>query len=143
MPHTLVVVDDDTLLGRTLSANLEDAGFQPEVFNRGRDALNYFAGGGKAAAILLDWKMREMDGAEFLGELRVQGCDVPVLVLTGYIKPGIREQAMALGAAALLDKSKNFGIILEQIQQIVTRARPLMLPAVSLAGGRTVRNRST
>jgi CheY-like chemotaxis protein len=121
MPHTLVVVDDDTLLGRTLSANLEDAGFLPEVFNDGPAALKYFAAGGKAAALLLDWKMPEMDGPEFLGELRAQGCDVPVLVLTGYLRPGIKEQAMALGATALLDKSKSFGVILEQVQRVLPR----------------------
>jgi CheY-like chemotaxis protein len=121
MPHTLVIVDDDSLLGWTLSANLEDAGFQPQVFNSGRAALTYFASGGKAAAVLLDWKMREMDGPEFLSELRAQGCDIPVLILTGYLKPGLQEQAIALGATALLDKSKSFGAILEQVQRVLSQ----------------------
>jgi CheY-like chemotaxis protein len=121
MPQTLVIVDDDPLLGWTLSANLEDAGFQPHVFNNGRTALTYFASGGQAAAILLDWKMREIDGPEFLSELRAQGCDVPVLILTGYLKPGLQQQAIALGATALVDKSKSFGAILEQVQRVLSQ----------------------
>jgi CheY-like chemotaxis protein len=119
MVHTLVIVDDDSLIGKTLAANLEDAGFQPEIFNSGREALNYLAAGGKAAAILLDWKMREMDGPRFLTELRAQGCGVPVLILTGYLKPGIKEQALSLGAAAMLDKTNSFSVILDQIQRVL------------------------
>jgi DNA-binding NtrC family response regulator len=143
MPHTLVIVDDDSLLGWTLGANLEDAGFHPEIFNSGRAALNYFASGGKAAAVLLDWKMREMDGPEFLGELRAQGCNTPVLILTGYLKPGLAEQAIALGATALLDKSKSFGSILEQIQRILSRTESSTGPSAPPAGERITGVRST
>src|SRR5215472_15447625 len=99
-PDTIAIIDDDPLMRRTMAANLEDAGFRPAPFDGGRAALDYFSGGGLAAAILLDWQMPDVDGPEVLRQLRANGHQVPVIFLTGHNQPIYEEAALAGGAAA-------------------------------------------
>jgi DNA-binding response OmpR family regulator len=123
MTTTLLIVDDDALLGWTLAANLEDAGFEVEVFDNGRSALSYLATGQKAECVLLDWHMRGMDGPSFLTEVRNHGHNLPVLVLTGSQQPDVKARAIAQGAAGCLDKARSFNTILEHVKLTLSRTQ--------------------
>lgn len=116
VPETVVIVDDDPMLRRTVATNLEEAGYRVIACDGGRTALNYFRDGGRAAAILLDWHMPEIDGPEVLRRLRAAGNPVPVLFLTGHNQPIYEEAALAGGAVDFVDKSKSFGIILQRLR---------------------------
>jgi len=78
-------------------------GWQVHVSRDARVALGR-AVAEKYSAILLDINMPEMDGSQFLEELRRQRQDVPVIVMTGY--PSIQNAASAvrLGAADYITK---------------------------------------
>ncbi|HEX9465361.1 MAG TPA: response regulator, partial [Alphaproteobacteria bacterium] len=78
VPEMIVIVDDDPLMRRTMAANLEDAGYRTTSFDGGQTVLQYFSGGGLAAAVLLDWQMPDVDGPEVLRQLRANGHQVPV-----------------------------------------------------------------
>jgi len=120
---TIVIVDDDPMLRRTVATNLEDAGYQVIPCDGGRAALEYFANGGRAAAILLDWHMPEIDGPEVLRRLRDGGTFVPVIFLTGHNQPIYEEAALAGGAVDFVDKSKSFGIILQRLRLAIEGAK--------------------
>ena len=120
MPQKILIVDDDAMMRWSLAINLEDEGFEPQAFASGPDALDYLAGGGHAAAMLLDWQMPEMDGITVLNKLRHQGHDLPVIFLTGHSLPGRREVAMTGGAAAFLDKSKSFSTVLHYLHLVIS-----------------------
>ena len=120
MPQKILIVDDDAMMRWSLAANLEDEGFEPQAFACGPDALEYLAGGGAAAAMLLDWQMPEMDGITVLNHLRHGGYDLPVIFLTGHNLPGRRDVAMAGGAAAFLDKTKSFSTVLHYLRLAVS-----------------------
>jgi two-component system, OmpR family, response regulator ChvI len=122
-PDTIVIVDDDGLLRRTMAANLEDAGYRPASFEGGRAVLQYFAEGGRGAAVLLDWHMPEVDGPEVLRQLRANGHDVPVIFLTGHNQPIYEEAALAGGAVDFVDKSKSFSIILQRLKLALAGAK--------------------
>lgn len=115
-PETVVIVDDDPMLRRTVATNLEEAGYRVVVCDGGKMVLNYFREGGRAAAVLLDWHMPEIDGPEVLRRLRASGNPVPVLFLTGHNQPIYEEAALAGGAVDFVDKSKSFGIILQRLR---------------------------
>ena len=120
MSQKILIVDDDAMMRWSLATNLEDEGFEPRAFASGPDALEYLAGGGEAAAVLLDWQMPEMDGITVLNKLRHQGHDLPVIFLTGHSLPGRREVAMAGGAAAFLDKTKSFSTVLHYLRLVIS-----------------------
>jgi two-component system, OmpR family, response regulator ChvI len=133
LTETIVIVDDDALLRRTMAANLEDVGYRPASFDGGRAALQYFTEGGRASAVLLDWHMPEVDGPEVLRQLRANGHDVPVIFLTGHNQPIYEEAALAGGAVDFVDKSKSFSIILQRLKLALAGAKGGSGPAAEQA----------
>jgi len=100
---TLLVVDDEAAICGACRRILKRVGFRVHV---SRDAG---VGLGRAvaddySAILLDIRMPEMDGIQFLQQLRKRKPDVPVMIMTGY--PSIRDTASAvrLGVSEYLTK---------------------------------------
>jgi CheY-like chemotaxis protein len=78
----VLVVDDDADLRRRLRGLLEAVGWAVDEAADGREALDRLAA--RPSLILLDLLMPEMDGFEFLAQLRerVEFRTVPVVVLT-------------------------------------------------------------
>ncbi len=144
IPDLIVIVDDDPLMRRTMAANLEDSGYRTVSFEGGRSALDYFVGGGLAAAMLLDWQMPDVDGPEVLRQLRANGHQVPVIFLTGHNQPIYEEAALAGGAVDFVDKSKSFSIILQRLKLALAGAKggPAAPSAASEAQGITFDNDS-
>ena len=102
MPR-LLVVDDTAVICRVCRRILSRAGFHVHV---SRDAP---VGLGRAmaedySAILLDVKMPEMDGFQFLEELRKRKQDVPVMIMTGYPSICSAVSAVRLGASDYIMK---------------------------------------
>src|ERR1043165_5950403 len=106
MAKTILVIDDDPLLRWTMAADLEEAGYRPAPFEGGRDALKYLAGGGEAAAVLLDLYMPDSDGPEVLRQLRSQRGDLPVIFLSGADRAECKDAAAASGAVGALNKTQ-------------------------------------
>lgn len=117
------VIDDDPLIGDTLLANLDEAGFKAMLFDSGRSALAYLADGGQLSGILLDWAMPEMDGPEVLRRLRAVGHSIPVIFLTGYSQPVFEEAALAGGAVDFVDKARSFAIIMQRLKLALAGAK--------------------
>lgn len=133
----IVVVDDDPLFLKTLCANLEDAEMAAVALEGGRAALDYFAKGGNAAAVVLDWQMPEIDGPEVLRRLRAAGNRAPVLFLTGLNQQIYEEAALSGGAVDFVDKSRSFTIILQRLKLAIAGARD---PAASPPAGEEASN---
>ena len=80
MPHNIALVDDDQNILASLSAALEDEGYEVDTYADGSDALNGIRRKPVDLAIL-DIKMPRMDGMELLSALRRKD-DQPVIFLT-------------------------------------------------------------
>jgi signal transduction histidine kinase/CheY-like chemotaxis protein len=80
---SLLVVEDDPATSELVTRTLRDAGWKVTAAVNGREALEKLADI-QPALILLDLMMPEMDGFQFLGELRKikRFADTPVIVLT-------------------------------------------------------------
>jgi signal transduction histidine kinase/DNA-binding response OmpR family regulator len=83
MPHFVLVVEDDPVIRDLLVAQLTTDGWEPETATNGHEGLERVAAR-TPGLILLDLMMPEMDGFEFLTELRRRpGCEhIPVIVIT-------------------------------------------------------------
>ncbi len=57
--------------------------------------------------IVSDYKMPEMDGIDFLEELRARGLDIPFIILTGKGKEEVVIEALNLGADRYLRKGRE------------------------------------
>lgn len=115
----VVLIDDDDLFREALGLNLSDEGFDVLTFDRGQKGLDYFASGGAADIVLLDWRMPEVDGIKVLHRLRESGVDVPVIFLTVLSDQIYEEAALAGGAIDFVEKSRSLSILLKRMQLIV------------------------
>jgi CheY-like chemotaxis protein len=80
----VLVIDDDVTARRGMRLALEPAGWKVTEAENGQIALDRLAAA-RPDAIILDLMMPEMDGFEFLDELRRRADwrDIPVVVVTG------------------------------------------------------------
>ncbi len=93
---SILVVEDDLPTREALCHSLTSMGYEAHATVNGRDGLNWLANNPVPNLILLDLMMPEMDGFEFLRELRARPAfaNVPVIVVTA--KDLTREDARIL-----------------------------------------------
>jgi two-component system, OmpR family, response regulator ChvI len=120
----IVIVDDDDAFRESLGLNLVDEGYTISSFSCGMAALDYFAAGGRADAILLDWRMPDMNGLELLRCLRRSGNTTPAIFLTILHDEIYEEAALDGGAVDFIDKSRRLPILIKRLQLIAEGARP-------------------
>lgn len=102
-----ILIVDDTEMSRELLAELLEDQFEVVFARNGREALHILSiqmGGIKA--VLLDLLMPEMNGYEFLMELRDRKWDVkfPIIVVSGDDTESSREICEELGVAHYICK---------------------------------------
>ena len=72
--------------------------------------------------ILSDINMPGMSGLEMLPKVKSARPNVPVIMITAYGDESTRKKAAALGAAGLLTKPIDFGLLREEIDQRLQNA---------------------
>lgn len=91
----LLLVEDDAAFRELLSLHLEDAGYQVEVvatLAAARVAL------GRNDALLLDQRLPDGGGIDFLAEVHEQRPDLPVIMITGLSDTGLSDTDLAIAA---------------------------------------------
>jgi len=122
--HSILVVDDELHLRRSLMLILQRAGYQVTVAGSAREARHYLQAG-PFDLVFLDLKMPEVDGVTFLTEIRAQYPELPVLILTAHATLESAMEAVRQGARDYLLKPIMPHAILERVAKILeAQARP-------------------
>ncbi|HXP74789.1 MAG TPA: response regulator transcription factor [Stellaceae bacterium] len=120
---SILLVDDDDLYRDALQTHLADEGLEVASFSSGRAGLDHLDAGNVVDAILLDWRMPEMNGLEVLRQLRERGVTTPVIFLTALSDDTHEEAALTGGAVDFIDKSRRISILVKRIELIVEAQR--------------------
>ncbi|MGH2537997.1 MAG: response regulator transcription factor [Candidatus Promineifilaceae bacterium] len=120
MARHILVVDDDTLLRRSLSLQLEQAGFRAQTAANAEDALA-LAQRDPPDLILLDVGLPGMDGLEALRALR-QERDVPVIFVSARRRELDTILGLELGADSYVSKPFNPDVLLATIRAVLRRS---------------------
>lgn len=99
----VLVVDDEFYVCRSVQKILALESISSEIATSGREGL-LKAHSRKYDLILVDVKMPEMDGFEFVRMVKQIHPDTPVVVISGYNTPQTRDQAFEHGAAKFVPK---------------------------------------
>ena len=105
----VLVVDDDKTCCESTVATLKDIGIAGEWVLTGREAVERCYArhetGRDYFAVILDWKMPEMNGIETARKIRERvGKDVTIIILTSFEFSEIEEEARAAGVDAFIAK---------------------------------------
>lgn len=103
---SILVVDDDPVQRRLLTAAIKRFGYQPVVVEGGREALAHISGpeSDSLALIVLDLMMPDIDGMAVLARLRELDRPVPVIVQTAHGGIDTVVNAMRAGAVDFVVK---------------------------------------
>lgn len=123
----VLVVDDDVDVCESVSQMLFDIGMTGEWTDNGAEAIRMVSSrhlaGDDYLAVLLDWKMPEMDGVETARRIReVVDTSVPVIILTAYDWSEIEEEAAEAGVDAFLSKPLYKSKLMQTMLTIVDRS---------------------
>ena len=116
----LLVVDDEEAICEGCRRIFSRQGFQVEKTSDARVGLD-LARENDYAAILLDIKMPNMSGIEFLEELRAKKPNIPVILMTGYPSVPNAVSAIRLGAAGYVTKPFTPEEISQAVHKYVRR----------------------
>lgn len=128
---TILVVDDDPAIVRTLAINLRARDYQVQVAHDGRTALQVLAEE-SPDLVLLDLGLPDLDGVGVLRRLRATST-VPVIVLSARHSSDDKVEALDLGANDYV--TKPFGV-----EELMARIRAALRQAPTGVGseGRVV-----
>lgn len=100
---TVYIVDDDSMVRRSLSFSLHTLGYQTRAFASGSDFLNE-ADQLAPGCVLLDIRMPQVDGLAVLEALGAQVQRFAVVAMTGHGDVDTAVRAMKRGARDFLEK---------------------------------------
>ena len=105
----VLVVDDDKICCESTVATLKEIGITGEWVLSGREAVEHCYARHELKndyfAVILDWKMPDMDGIETARQIRKRiGKEITIIVLTSYEFSEIEEEAKAAGVDAFIEK---------------------------------------
>jgi DNA-binding NtrC family response regulator len=116
-PRRLLVIDDETIVGKRLLQVFSKMGFQVEVFANPVPAMEA-AAARPFDIVVTDLKMEGMDGMEVLTRVRQLNPDTRVIIITGYAQPETAGEAFEQGVFDFIPKPFR----LEQLKESISRA---------------------
>lgn len=123
MAKSILVVDDEELIIKSLRKLLEKNGYSVLVAKNGQDAM-VMAEEEKFDLIVSDIRMPGINGVETIQAIqenlrKEKGEDVPVVFITGYADEEIRQQAKLLKPAAYIYKPFDITEVVDEIKRIL------------------------
>ena len=115
MKKRILVVEDEEKLRRVIELQLMSAGFDVDKAATAEDGLKIVD---RADLVLTDLKLPHMDGLQFLGLIRRQNAQVPVVMMTAYGTVETAVESMKAGATDFLLKPFS----LDHLMQVVYKA---------------------
>jgi len=118
MKRTILIVDDNERLFRSLSENFQSEGFLTIWARNAREATGFMESGG-VSTVLLDIIIGNENGVSILAELRKIDPLVPVIMITGFASVETAVQSLKLGAVDYVKKPLNFDELLSVVQRAI------------------------
>ncbi len=117
MSYKILIIDDDKLVGKSLSRALSKYNYETQVCEDGKDALKA-VGNFLPDIIFLDIYLQAYNGLEILEKIQAEYSEIPVIMITGYADVNVAVKAMKLGAYDFLLKPLELAhlkLLLERI----------------------------
>ncbi|MBV1893210.1 MAG: response regulator [Ilumatobacteraceae bacterium] len=118
----ILVADDSKAMRMIVIRTLRQSSVQIDEIREAVDGADALAAvpDFRPDLILSDWNMPNMNGLEFLTELRAKGDETMFGFVTSESNPAMREQALSAGAGFLLTKPFDGDRVAEVIGSLVS-----------------------
>ena len=116
----IAVVDDDESVRNAVHGVLRSVGLQVRAFASAEE----FLGSGQqdqTACLISDIHMPGMTGLELQTRLASEGHRIPIVFISAYGSPAVRDQAMRVGAVRFVDKPFDDAVLLEVLFGVINQ----------------------
>jgi len=118
-----LVVDDDPAIRTLVTDLLAWEGVRTRELPSG-ESLAEAVEREEVTLVVLDKEMPGASGLDLVADVRRRRPGLPVIFITAFGGPGVRTQAMRLGATAYLDKPFRVGDFLQTVHGVLGRSAP-------------------
>lgn len=116
---TILVVDDENMVGEMLARYLKREGFRGLVAVNSEEALAVLRRT-RVHVVLLDVKLGDEDGFEVFKKIKSDHPDLPVVMLTGLgYDEEMMNEALQVGAAGYLSKSADVSEVGITVRRVI------------------------
>jgi FixJ family two-component response regulator len=114
----VVVIDDDESVRNAVHGVLRSVGVKSRAFASGEE---YLRSGqqSETACLITDVQMPGMSGLELLRQLATDDHRIPVIFISAFGTPRIRDQAVRAGAIRFLDKPFDDEALLDTVRAVI------------------------
>jgi two-component system response regulator FixJ len=118
MTPTVCIIDDDESVRRAFLMLLESAAFKAQTY---ASAEAFLADENVASSdcIVTDIRMPGLSGLDLMERMRLQGLNIPVIVVSAYDDDYTRQRAFKLGARVFFRKPVDDIELIEAIRRVV------------------------
>ncbi|MCK4722466.1 MAG: response regulator, partial [Dehalococcoidia bacterium] len=117
---SILIVDDDPKLRKTLSDILTAKGYAPILAATGKAALERMKEEVPAVA-LIDLRLEDMSGLEVMREIKERSPDTECIVLTGHASQASAIEAVNLGAYSYVQKPYDVEQLLVTLRRAIEK----------------------
>jgi len=119
--ESVLIIDDDLDLCSILSEDLKEIGYDSHYVTDADSAFEFFDKKPNLDLILLDLKMPDKDGLQFLKELRQKGLDIKVIVLTAYADVRSAIDSARYGASDFISKPYDLDELIITMRRVLQK----------------------
>lgn len=120
-PPTIMVIDDESDTRVFVFELLRSEGYKVVTFENPYEALTRLHEA-NPALIILDVRMPQVNGIDFLPSLKTAAPQTPVLIITAYGNLDLFMDARAKGATEMLGKPFKAATLLKTVRKILGKA---------------------
>jgi len=114
----IAVVDDEVSVCRAVVRVLQAAGFAALWYSSGDDFLGCWHFD-RPACLLLDLQMPALSGQEVIQALNLAGARFPIIIITAYDAPSMRDECIRAGAANYLCKPMDARTLTDAVERAI------------------------
>ncbi|MCS2609686.1 sigma-54-dependent transcriptional regulator [Halomonas dongshanensis] len=128
----ILVVEDDPAIRELLEEELQDAGYQTQGVASAEEGIALLSHT-QVSLIITDVRLPGMTGIQLLQQLRQEGSDVGIIVITAFGTIDQAVEALKLGADDFLTKPLDLDAIREAVFRVLERQRLALSPTSELS----------
>ena len=124
---TIMVVDDDEQVRRTICENLEDCGFEVIQARDGQEAMTHLEEGRRPNVVITDLIMPRREGLEIIMEIRKQHPGIRLVAMSGGGRSksaDFLQMAARLGADAIMPKPVDITELEKTVRDLMLQPPP-------------------
>ena len=120
----ILIAEDAPDAQLLLQHMMRNWGAESVIVEHGAEALEQIAATGRPFDMLItDMQMPVMDGITVTRQLRANGSDLPIIMLTANAMAGDRERCLEAGCSAYVAKPVDPGMLLEKVLSVFAQSR--------------------